>query len=342
MKEQITTVKTKLRVTGLLVLVTSISLQASPIKWEIHQAFPSWVEGESWLAYLKITNTGEEIIPLSGNPTAPEMEQILLVPKWRKGTEPHNHGHRTHSHHQPQSMIPWASNLAWKGAPLIVLQDHSRALKPSESEVIGNLGLRSLSANYSLPDKHIESFQFALRLGQDRYVLSESQKWLIADIPELEKHPVASEIQSFVKGYGKYSIPIRQIEIDGEQWLFQGRFRIARVPKDATPRFHLENVPGESIGTGNDEEEVLVIEFDGVEEETVRILVRQALPLSGSKRTVPHLHLWRSLTDRSMFEYAGTEGGFFKESGLTLEQAQKLKWDGTDPELKVKQTKDGE
>ena len=51
---------------------------------------------------------------------------------------------------------------------------------------------------------------------------------------------------------------------------------------------------------------------------------------------MPHLHLWRSLTDRPMSEWLGTPGGFYKESGLTLEQALALKWDGTDPELKAK------
>lgn len=100
--------------------------------------------------------------------------------------------------------------------------------------------------------------------------------------------------------------------------------RNARVPEGATPRFRTE-----------DGKQTLIIEFDGVEDEPVRVNIAQAFPLSGSELTVPHLHLWRRLTDRSMFDMPGTKGGFFKETGLTLEQALALKWDGTDPELKV-------
>jgi len=325
MKKRKKSFSSKLSLTALLTLVSSITLQASPIKWEIHQAFPSWVEGERWMVFAKLTNVGEEIIPLSGKPVDPAMEQIRLVPQWIQGKTPHSHGHRSHSHHLPQADQPWKSTLDWNDAPLKVLQGISRALKPEQTEVIGDLGLRGLSHGYSMPNPHMESFQLAARLGPDRYALSEPQPLTFANVPTVEKSPIIAEITT----ENIRPSPIRQIEIDGGKWLFYGfsKTRIARVPEGATPRFSTE-----------DKNQILVIEFEGTEEEPVRIDMRQGFPLSGSKRTVPHLHLWRSLTDRSMLEYAGTEGGFFKESGLTLEQALTLKWDGTDPELKAKTT----
>lgn len=319
----------------LVFLIPHSSLQASSIKWEIHQAFPSWVEGERWLVFVKLTNVSDEVIPLAGQPDDFQTEQIRVVPEWKNGFHPHTHGDRRPHRHLLQVDKPWKSKLRW--SDVIKSMTWGNALKPNQSEVLGQQELGGLQYEYGMPDPHMDKFQFALRLGPDRYSLSESQPLVFANLPELEKHPVLTKIE---KANGR-TTPIRLIEINGENWLFQRSFRIARVPEGATPRFHLEYVNGDTLGAGDVDEEILVIEFDDVEEEPVRILIRQAFPLSGSKRTVPHLHLWRSLTDRSMLEYAGSEGGFFKESGLTLDQALKLKWDGTDPELKVKQTKDG-
>ena len=304
-------------------------LQASPVKWEIYQAFPSWIEGERFRLFVKIANASDEILPLASIPGESVVEQIRLVPSWQNSLRPHSHHDHTHSHHLLEVDKPWKSRWKWND----VLQSlyWGRALKPGDSEVIGDLGLRGIWVENGMPDPHMESFQLALRYGNDRYALSKKQLLHFADVPKLEEHSSLVDITSTTG----FTIPIRQIEIEGEKWLFQSIFRIARVPEGATPRFRMEYVPGETLGTGDVEEEILVIDFEGVEEEPVRILVRQAFPLSGSERTVPHLHLWQSLTDRSMLKVPGSENGFFRDSGLTLEQALALKWDGTDPELKM-------
>lgn len=275
--------------------------------------------------FVKLTNVGDEIIPLAGNATSGVNEQIRLVPEWKDAHQTHSHGHHIHSHHLLNVDAPWKSRLKWPFVLKTMLP--SRALKPGQSEVLGSRELGLLWMDTAMPNPHMKSFQLALRLGSDRYALSESIALTFANVPELEKHPIVAKVERI----GDFEVAIRQIEINNEDWLFFSHFRIARVPEGATPRFSTET-----------NKQILVIEFDGVEEEPVRIDVRQAFPLSGSKRTVPHLHLWRSLTERSIFETIGTEGGFFKESGLTLKQAIKLKWDGTDPELKVKPTEKDE
>jgi hypothetical protein len=312
------TLRNRYKALLLAYLLPLATLQASPIKWEIHQAFPSWVEGESWMVFAKITNEGDDMIPLASDLAGFEIEQIRVVPKWKDGMQPYLHGYKRPTTHLLQVDQPWKSRVKWDDVLKAMIW--GRALKPSQSEVVGELGLREILVEKGMPDPHMESFQFALRVGPDRYALSESQPLVFADVIELQKNPILAKID---KANGR-TTPIRQIEIDGESWLFQRSFRIARVPEGATPRFRTE-----------DGKETLVIEFDGVEEEPVRVNIAQAFPLSGSKRTVPHLHLWRSLTDRSMFKQAGSKGGFWKESGLTLEQALALKWDGTDSELKV-------
>ncbi len=308
----------------LLALFASLaSLQGSPLAWEIHQAFPSWIEGERFRAFVKVTNVGEEVIPLAGHSWNAVIEQTRLVPKWKEGMQ-HVHGGLLHSHHLPQTAEPWKAKQDWTVSLYEFERDTSRALRPGQSEVLGDLSLRGLWHHYEMPNTHLESFQLALRIGQDRYAFSEPQRLVIAEAARVGSYPGNYPVIAEVERVGGHMISLSEIEIDGERWLFNRRFRLARVPGGATPRFRTE-----------DEKETLVIEFDGVDEEPVRIDVRQLFPQSGSERTVPHLHLWRSLTDRSMHEMAGIPGGFYKESGLTVEQALKLKWDGSDPELKA-------
>ncbi len=295
------------------------TLWSSPVSWEIYQAFPSWIEGERFRAFVKVTNVSEEVIPLAGDSWNLMIQQTRLVPKWKEGMQ-HLHGGLLHSHHLPQAAEPWKADQDWVLSLKELERDFGRALRPGQSEVLGDLSLRGLWHRYKMPNTHLESFQLALRLGPDRYAFSQPQSLIMADVAAIETHPVIGEYERV----GGKIRSIREVEIDGEKWLFRSRFRIARVPEGATPRFRTE-----------DQKETLVIEFDGVDEEPVRIDVRQLFPQSGSERTVPHLHLWRSLTDRSMHEMAGTPGGFYKESGLTLQQAFKLKWDGSDPELKA-------
>lgn len=296
-------------------------LNGASVKWEIYQAFPSWVEGEHWRVFAKVTNRSDEVVPLAGYITGSLVQQMRLVPEWKEGMTPHFHGPHSHIHHLAAEDEAWKSTLDWREWPLNELDAaYSLALMPGQAEVLGDMAMRLLWMDYGMPNPHLDGFQLALRLGPDRYAVSESQSLVFANVGRIEEQPILVEVE---KENGR-TTPIRQIEVAGETWLFQRSFRIARVPEGATPRFRTE-----------DEKATLVIEFDGVDEEVVRVNIAQAFPLSGSERTVPHLHLWRSLTDRSMFELAGSEGGFFKETGLTLEQARTLKWDGSDPELNV-------
>lgn len=306
--------------TGLLQPAHTSTEPDGPILWEIHQAFPTWVEGENWLVYTKLTNVGNEAVPLSGLPCESDVQQIRFVPKWKEGK--HFHGNHAHAHHLPQMDAPWMSHLDWLGEPLTMLNENiSRSLLPGQSEVLGDLEFRLLWMDNGMLDPHLESFQLAMRLGPNRYTQSKPQTLVFAEVAMLEKHPVLAEVERAGGGL----TPIRQIRLGNETWLFNRSARIVRVPEGATPRWHTE-----------DEKQVLVIEFDGVEEEPVRVDIRQSFPLSGSERTVPHLHLWRSLTKRAMNSFVGSVGGFFKETGLTLEKARQLKWDGTDPELKAR------
>jgi hypothetical protein len=298
----------------------ALAAPSSPVAWEIHQAFPAWVEGESFCLFAKVTNIGTEILPLSAACTLSDVEQTVLIPQWKEGQHYHWNVLPSNSY-LPQVDAPWKSRLDWRDTPLHMLEEfYSRALMPGQSEVLGDLELRELFPNYAMPNPHMEGFQLALRLGPDRYALSEPQPLVFADIPKLEAHPVLQEIEVA----GNYTFPLRRIKIEKAEWLFFSHIRIARVPEGATPKFRTE-----------DEKQVLVVEFEGVVEEPVHVDVRQGFPLSGSIRTVPHLHLWRSLTNRSMDECFGTAGGFYKETGLTLAKARSLKWDGTDPELQA-------
>lgn len=86
---------------------------------------------------------------------------------------------------------------------------------------------------------------------------------------------------------------VRPVKVGAETWLFTSRSpsyagdRLCRVPDGVKP-----------VAFQRDEEQQrLRIEFDGGEEPVV-INTRTGAPLTGSERTVPHLHLWKKLAGR--------------------------------------------
>ena len=193
-------------------------MQASPIKWEIHQAFPSWVVGERWFVFVEVTNVGNEIIPLSGSAGYPWVQQIRLVADWRNTVYPHSHGQESHTHHLQDVDQPWKSRLKWDD--VLKGMTRSRVLEPGQSEVLGDLGLRGIWVENGMPDPHMESFQLALRLGPDRYAISEPQSLVFADVPRIKTYPAIAEIERVEDT----KLKIQQIEIDGEKWLFNNSF----------------------------------------------------------------------------------------------------------------------
>ena len=89
------------------------------------------------------------------------------------------------------------------------------------------------------------------------------------------------------------------LPVSSETWLFStvrnsGRVgrRLCRVPDGRIPT-HVEH---------DADARRLTIRFDG-EEEVVVINTRTGLPVSGSERTVPHLHLWRTLAGRPFTDF---------------------------------------
>ena len=112
-------------------------------------------------------------------------------------------------------------------------------------------------------------------------------------MPDLTKVEPLFEYELDPMFRGKPKKQLRPVKIAGETWLCVSqapayvRRRLCRVPEGITPKAF-------SFDQGAQR---LTIRFDGGEEEVV-INTRTGAPLTGSERTVPHLHLWKKLSGR--------------------------------------------
>ena len=130
-----------------------------------------------------------------------------------------------------------------------------------------------------------------LLVEQGRWVSSEWTERKILPAPDLN---VASLHDYKLSAFSSSTHSVILLRVDGEDWLFShvkgtkavGR-RLCRVPDGILPTSFEHDL----------EARRLTIRFAGNEEPLV-INTRTGLPLSGSERTVPHLHLWLQLAGR--------------------------------------------
>lgn len=243
---------------------------------EVVDPYETWLEGERWGVYIKVTNTGDEPFPLLFHPDV-EATQIFITPQFE--TPPPNPA-------QPRlPPLPGRDGSRWQDVKAAASRV-GFVLDPGEAFVYGPEAFITTEGLFGLGARRMSSYRINFHIGDGK----------IASSPEIRRNFIVkneaweNRVIGEVKGASaEVTIPLRMISIDGVTWLFEGRARLCILPEGATPRF-----------STIDNREFVKIEFEGVDEEPVVVSNRFGHPISGSERTVPHLHLWKSLTSRPM------------------------------------------
>ncbi len=238
---------------------------------EVIDPFDVWIEGERWSNFIKVTNTGTEPFPLLH---APDIGPVQISITAGFADEP------PASHHSTFPPLPSVEDTNWQEIDGV---DHSGklVLNPGESYVYGFEAFVATEGLWQLGSRGMQNYQIHLLIGENRWVSSsEMEREFIVNPSAWEAEPMtevplpASDLKS----------PIRLIEIDDVVWIFKNRARLCRLPNGATPVFDTSENHG-----------LLTIGFPDHNEDPVVIDNRTSRPVSGSSKTVPHLHVWESL-----------------------------------------------
>jgi hypothetical protein len=255
-------------------------MAAPDAKVEVFDPHETWLEGERWGVYIKVTNTSDEAFPLLFHPDSnSEYLQLFVTAEFGNPSSPE----------VPRDLLakplPQGERSNW-GAIASAGEGHSVLVRPGESFVYGPEAVLETEGLYALSSRRMATYQVHLLIGDGHWVSSELEKRKFIIDNEAWENEIVGEVEG---ASANVKLPFRKISIDGLTWLFEGRQRLCIVPDGATPR----------ISTF-DNREFVRIEFEGSEEEPVVTSNRHGHPLSGSVRTVPHLYLWKSLTSRPM------------------------------------------
>jgi len=243
-------------------------------KVEVFDPYETWLEGERWGVYIKVTNIGDESFPLLFHPDL-EATQIFIIPRFDA----------TDQDQAPPRFLPFAAagESDWKQ----VDEAASRVgflLSPGESFVYGPEAFVGTGGLPATGERRISSYRIALLIGNGKLASSPEMKHTLIRNPQAWEREVVAEVE--LSNLTR-TASVRKIAINGATWLFRNRTRFCIIPDGATPQF--STTP-----------DLVTIKLDGTGEEHVVISNRHGHPISGSERTVPHLHLWKSLTSRPM------------------------------------------
>ncbi len=261
---------------SMLIASGDASDAALDAKVEVIDPYQTWLEGETWGVYIRITNTGDEAFPLLFHPDL-EASQIFVTAEFEAGSA---------EDPQPRTPpLPKVEEADW-GNVRAAAERVGFTLHPGQAFVYGPEAFVTTEGMYGLGASRMSWYRVDLVLGDGHWVSSERVK---RDFIHDDSAWTSAPLTNIGLTGADVSAPVRVVNIAGANWLFEGRQRLCIVPGGATPR----------ISTF-DNREYVRIEFEGSDEEPVVTSNRHGHPLSGSERTVPHLYLWKSLTSRPM------------------------------------------
>lgn len=261
---------------GLLVLSP---VHARPdVKIDIIEPFEFTYSSESPVMFVRITNTGTETLDLClGGYSDLQFENDPM-----QATD-------------SSELAPWSrrfSHVKFKDKP-----NGGRLIKPGGSIVLSQLDY--CDVEFSMFHEEFRRIRPHLRVQTGVWVTGDWYERKIEEVPNLT---ASKSLRDFKLGSDGPEYSVVALPLKEGTWLFSCRLpasyaipvangvvdrRICRLPGGKMPT---------SI-TSNDDARRLTIRFGGGEEDVV-INTRSGMPLSGSERTVPHLHLWKKLAGR--------------------------------------------
>lgn len=244
-------------------------------KVELIDPFSNWFLTENLDFYVRVTNTGDESMPLAWLGRDNTDLFFEIDSELRRKNES--------LVDLPRDFLP-GIETADKPAGWGLI------LPPGRAYVLS-------SADYAEADfafsECLTRVRVNLLLEKGRWVSSDWVERKILPTPDLSGESLYEFILDPV--FGGIPNKVLPLKVVDETWLFSHHTgnprrvggRLCRLP---------DGVTVSSIGFDMDVRR-LTIQFDGGEEPVV-INTRTGWPVSGSERTVPHLHLWRKLAGR--------------------------------------------
>ena len=242
---------------------------------ELIDPFPSWFATENLDFYVRVTNTGEEPLPLAWLGRDNSDLFFEIPPESRRNDD--------NMVDIPRGFLPRVESADKpKGWGLV--------LPPGRAYVLSDADYNEGDFVFS---ERFTQLRVNLLLEKGRWVSSEWIERNILPAPDLSGEALYEFTLSPM--FEKKPNKVLPLKMGDETWLFShhtgnpsrvGR-RLCRVPLGTTVS---------SINYDMESRRMTIL-FEG-DEEAVVINTRTGLPLSGSERTVPHLHLWKKLSGR--------------------------------------------
>ncbi len=266
------------RVKALLPVCAAIgvAVAAPEAKIEVFDPYETWLEGERWGVYVRVTNTGSEPFPLL---THPDTRQLFLEATLGEPSRP-----------LPQNILedslPKVEEAQWSVVEQAAAWRGAVDVGPGEQFVYGPEAFIDIEGLHALQSRRMSSYRvhllladgvwFSSREHERRFVIN-NEAWKAEPIAEI---PLSEELTA----------PAREISVDGDHWLFEGNMRLCRVPIGKTPKFVV------NLATPNN---TLTITFEDTDR-VIRVDNDMGFPISGPSEFVPQLALWQALTNRPM------------------------------------------
>lgn len=253
-------------------------------KIEVFDPYETWLEGERWGVYLRVTNTGDEPFTLLSQP---DLKQLFLEPTFGEPSTPL-------SRFILETPLPSVQEAEWREVETAAAADGSVTVKPGEQFVFGPESVNQIEGLHALMHRRMSGYQFHLLLAEGVWASSPAtMRRFVIDEDAWDNEPIA-QIPLSIEGL---NAPVREITIAGETWLFEGNMRLCRVPDGHRPEFSFDE------GT----RDFLNISFEGINNGSIRVDNKMGYPISGPPALVPQLALWQRLTGRPMgWATAGT------------------------------------
>lgn len=265
MKNQIATLTT--------LVAFAMSLQVAvgkpSAKVEIIQPFETWLATEIVDFYVRITNVGAEPLKVIGYSESDIFFEL-----------------------DPTAL----SSTAYRAMPFPKVE---RANTPEFKGMLVPPGGHVMLSDRDYNDINISTPEYSTRVRV--HFLIERGVWFTSDwttrnilpVPDMTHIKPLFEFELSPMFKGQPLEEVRPLKVGDETWLFTSRSpsyagrRFCRVPDGVKP----------TAFTYDQEARRLTIQFDNGEEPVI-INTRTGAPLTGSERTVPHLHLWKNLSGR--------------------------------------------
>lgn len=252
---------------GIGLLVRPLSAEEAEVK--IVNPFPESFIREQVDFYVCITNTGSKDLVVDVGPGT--HQDVVLEVDPALSRSPH-----------PPTYLRRVEDVRKK-----VPSRHALLLRPGETYAQNRVDLR---------DDALDDWEACVRVRA--HFLIDTGRWATSDwverniLPAPDLHVKAIHEYPLDEGEGQPRRAVIPLKVRDETWLFfrlTGRnlVRLCRCPGGTLPSSFEDDVDGER----------LTIRFDG-ESEPVVIDTNTAIPVSGSERTVPQLHLWKKLAGR--------------------------------------------